>query len=69
MANSGSIYLAINTRAVKRLTEFYDCCPDDLSTDQIGQYFAGLVESHSWSTVKVDRNGLQRFWKHVLKLD
>ncbi|WP_253705291.1 phage integrase N-terminal SAM-like domain-containing protein, partial [Endozoicomonas ascidiicola] len=35
--------------------------PDDLKT-----YFAALVESHSWSTVKTDRNGLQFFWKHVL---
>jgi integrase len=32
-------------------------------------YFAGLVESHSWSTVKIDRNGLQFFWRHVLKKD
>ena len=32
-------------------------------------YFAELVNSHSWSTVKVDRNGLQFFWKHVLKRD
>ena len=28
-----------------------------------------MVESHSWSTVKVDRNGLQFFYKHVLKRD
>jgi integrase len=27
------------------------------------------VDSHSWSTVKVDRNGLQFYWKHVLKRD
>jgi integrase len=27
------------------------------------------VRSHSWSTVKIDRNGLQFFWKHVLKRD
>jgi hypothetical protein len=26
-----------------------------------------LVKSRSWSTVKVDRNGLQFFWRHVLK--
>lgn len=25
-----------------------------------------MVKSHSWSTVKVDRNGLQFFYKHVL---
>jgi len=27
------------------------------------------VESHSWSTVKIDRIGLQFFWKHILKQD
>jgi site-specific recombinase XerD len=27
------------------------------------------VESHSWTTVKVDRNALQFFWKQVLKQD
>lgn len=25
------------------------------------------MESHSWSTVKIDRLGLQHFWKYVLK--
>ena len=33
------------------------------------KYFADLVDSHSWSTVKIDRCGLQFFWKYVLKLD
>jgi len=27
------------------------------------------VKSHSWSTVKVDRNGLQFFYKHIIKKD
>jgi integrase/recombinase XerD len=27
------------------------------------------VKSHSWSSVKIDRNGLQFFWKHILKQD
>jgi len=31
--------------------------------------FFKLIESHSWSTVKIDRNGLQFFWKHVLNCD
>ncbi|WP_211251899.1 hypothetical protein [Desulfobacter vibrioformis] len=26
-----------------------------------------MVESHSWSTVKIDRLGLQHFGKYVLK--
>ena len=59
----------VYARAVRRLAEYYDCCPDQLSIDQLESYFAALVESHSWSTVKVDRNGLQFFWRHILKRD
>jgi integrase/recombinase XerD len=29
-------------------------------------YFSSLVHSHSWSTVKLDRNGLQFFYRHIL---
>ena len=56
-------------RAVRRISEHFDCCPDQLTLEQREQYFADLVKSHSWSTVKIDRNGLQFFWKHVLKRD
>jgi integrase len=56
-------------RAVRRISEHFDCCPDQLSLEQKEQYFSDLVQSHSWSTVKIDRNGLQFFWKHVLKED
>jgi len=56
-------------RAVRRITEHFDCCPDKLTLEQREQYFADLVQSHSWSTVKIDRIGLQFFWKHVLKRD
>ncbi len=55
------------SRAVRRIAAYFDCCPDDLSTADLKQYFADLIESHSWSTVKLDRNGLQFFYKHVLK--
>ncbi len=56
-------------RAVRRIKDYFDCCPDLLTLEQRELYFAQLVDSHSWSTVKVDRNGLQFFWKHVLKQD
>ena len=59
----------VYARAVRRIAGHFDCCPDRLTTGQLEEYFAKLVESHSWSTVKVDRNGLQFFWKHVLRLD
>lgn len=55
------------SRAVRRARDYFDCCPDKLKPEQFEQYFADLVQSHSWSTVKVDRLGLQHFWKYVLK--
>ncbi len=57
------------SRAVRRIRDYFDCCPDLLTLEQRETYFSNLVESHSWSTVKVDRNGLQFFWKHVLQRD
>jgi len=53
-------------RAVRRITAYFDKCPDQLSLNDIKDYFTSLVSSHSWSTVKIDRNGLQFFYKHVL---
>jgi integrase/recombinase XerD len=53
-------------RAIRRITEFFDQCPDRLSEDQLKTYFTALVKSHSWSTVKIDRNGLQFFYQQVL---
>ena len=57
------------SRAVRRLAEYFECCPDRLSVAQLEAYFSALIDSHSWSTVKVDRIGLQFFWEHVLKQD
>jgi len=59
----------VYARAVRRVAQHYDGCPDRLSVEQLEIYFAQLVKSHSWSTVKVDRNGLQFFWQFVLKRD
>jgi integrase/recombinase XerD len=54
------------TRPVRRITQFFDRCPDTLTIDHLKEYFTSLKHSHSWSTVKTDRNGLQFFYKHVL---
>ena len=48
----------VYSRAVRRVTAHHDCCPDRLTSEQLEVYFSKLVDSHSWSTVKVDRNGL-----------
>jgi len=57
------------SRAVRRIRDHFDCCPDQLTLDQLETYFGELVETHSWSTVKIDRNGLQFFWRHTLGRD
>ncbi|MDO6776165.1 site-specific integrase [Shewanella sp. 3_MG-2023] len=54
------------SRAVRRISAYFDTCPDNLSTNDLKRYFASLIASHSWSTVKLDRNGLQFFYRHVL---
>ncbi len=54
------------TRAVRRVAKYFDRCPDQLTDDDLRDFFADLVKSHSWSTVKLDRCGLQFFYRHVL---
>ncbi|MDB2386957.1 site-specific integrase [Shewanella sp.] len=54
------------SRAVRRIAAFFDRYPDNLTTDDLKRYFAQLIASHSWSTVKLDRNGLQFFYRHGL---
>jgi len=57
----------VYSRAVRRICQFFDQCPDQLTEEQLKTYFTALVKSHSWSTVKTDRNGLQFFYTHVLR--
>jgi len=68
LKRQGKAQATINgyARAVRRIGEYFDRCPDRLSVDQLKDYFSSLVQSHSWSTVKLDRVGLQFFYKHVL---
>jgi integrase/recombinase XerD len=54
------------SRAVRRISAYFDCRPDNLLTDDLKRYFADLIAYHSWSTVKLDRNGLQFFYRYVL---
>jgi len=57
------------SRAIRRVSEYFDCLPEKLTPANLKEYFAALVESHSWSTVKIDRLGLQFYWRHILKKD
>lgn len=54
------------SRAVRRAFTYFKCSPDRLTPTDLKTYFAELLKNHSWSTLKVDRCGLQFFWKHVL---
>lgn len=54
------------SRAIRRITEFTNLCPDQLTEQHLKDYFDQLLQTHSWSTIKIDRNGLQFFYKHVL---
>ena len=53
-------------RAVRRITTYFDRSPDTLTAHDLKTYFNDLITTHSWSTVKADRNGLQFFYKHTL---
>jgi len=57
------------SRAFRRVSEHFDCLPENLTQDNLKDYFAALVEIHSWSTVKIDRLGLQFYWRHVLNIE
>ncbi len=57
------------SRALRRVVNYFDRLPVTLTPDDLKDYFAALVESHSWGTVKIDRLGLQFYWRHVLHKD
>ncbi len=54
------------SRAVRRIADYFDRCPDNLCLQKLKQYFTALICTHSWSTVKIDRCGLQFFYKYTL---
>ena len=54
------------TRAIRRIGEYFDYEMDNLSHDQLLDYFHDLLERLSWSAVKLDLYGLKFFYTHVL---
>ena len=55
------------SRAIRRVGAYFDGQLDNLSTDQLVDYFIDLKEKRSWSTVKLDLYGLRFFYAHVLE--
>jgi len=54
------------SRAIRRIGDYFDYYINDLSEQQLTDYFASLLSTHSWSTVKLDLYGLKFFYTHVL---
>jgi len=54
------------SRAVRRIGNRFDYQIDELSEQQLTDYFTELLDSHSWSAVKLDLYGLKFFYTHVL---
>ena len=53
-------------RAIRRIGAYFDHDIEDLCEQQLTAYFTDLLDSHSWSAVKLDLYGLKFFYAHVL---
>jgi site-specific recombinase XerD len=54
-------------RAIRRIGKRFDHQIEDLSEQQLTDYFTELLASHSWSAVKLDLYGLKFYYAHVLR--
>nr|WP_096896144.1 site-specific integrase [Candidatus Scalindua japonica] len=54
------------SRAIRRIGDYFDNQIHDLSEQQLLDYFSNLLNTHSWSAVKLDLYGLKFFYTHVL---
>ena len=54
------------SRAIRRVGNYFDSQIFNLSSDQLLDYFNDLLDSSSWSTVKLDLYGLKFFYTKVL---
>jgi len=53
-------------RGMRRIGEYFSYRVDDLSADDLVEYFTDLIGSHSWSGVKLDLYSWKFFNEHVL---
>jgi len=54
------------SRAIRRIGDYFNHDIDDLSKQQLTDYFSDLLSTHSWSAVKLDLYGLKFYYVHVL---
>ena len=52
------------SRAIRRVGAYFSYQINDLSESQLTDYFSDLLESHSWSSVKLDLYGLKFFYTY-----
>lgn len=53
-------------RGIRRMGEHFEWQIDDLSAEQLSDYFNGLLQTHSWSSLKLDLYGYKFYTEHVL---
>jgi integrase/recombinase XerD len=54
-------------RGIRRMGDYFDHQIDDLSREQLTDYFSDLLALQSWSTVKLDLYGYKFYTTHVLR--
>ena len=54
------------SRDVRRITGYFNRCPDNLTAADLKTSFTWMVENYSWSSVKVNLWGLSFFFRQVL---
>jgi site-specific recombinase XerD len=54
------------SRGIRRIAEYFKGHLDDLTQEQLLDYFHDLLDRLSWSAVKLDLYGLKFFYTHVL---
>ena len=57
-------------RGIRRFAFWYGKCPHArITKTDFEAYFSELLKTHSWATIKCDRNGIMRYWELVLECD
>jgi site-specific recombinase XerD len=54
-------------RAIRRVGKYFDYAINDLAEEQLLPYFTDLLQTHSWSAVKLDLYGLKFYYAFVLR--
>lgn len=56
-------------RAIRRIGNYFDCRIDNLTSDQLLDYFNELLDFHSWSTLRLDRKRLKKHLVQAIQME